>query len=345
MILGEGDLAFALLFTIVAVTVGMYTLRPNLARKLIPALVAFLAVAVTARAVGVTNYLYLLFLSTAAMAVVSNASHLVGFLPDRWRYGGAHLTHFGFGLLILGVLASSAFVVDEKLVIPKGESRSAFGLEIAYEGMEHALTHPKNQLLLTVHDGGDVSTLRPQLYYSERMNGIMRKPSIRKTGLYDLYFAPEQVQTDEMAGGLKLAEGQSQTVGEYQLTFDGFELGDHGGGGNMKVLARLFVQQGERLDTLMPAIQVVNDSVHGSRQESRPAMFADGSHQVAIEQVLADEHAVVLAIPGLVDTAPPERLVLDISRKMLIDLVWLGAVLIIAGLFISFLRRRAEASA
>ncbi|HOP07213.1 MAG TPA: cytochrome c biogenesis protein CcsA [candidate division Zixibacteria bacterium] len=344
MFLGVADSTFGFLFAIVVTTFGMYTAKPGLSQKLLPSFIGFVVVAVVVRLLGVANYTYLLFFATGAMAIISNATYLAGFFPNRWRFVGAHLSHFGFGLLILGVLASSAFVVSEKVVIPKGESRTAFGMEIEYDGMEHGFTYPQNRLLLSVHDDGDVDEIHPQLYYSPRMNGIMRRPTIQKTGLYDLYYSPEEIQMNEGYGGLKLAKGEQQEVGDYKITFDNFDMGDHGMSGDMQVGARLIIETDDVVDTVVPIVAMVSGP-GGQHQESRPASFDNGAHEVSIEGILADERAVVINIPGLTKGGRPEMLVLDISRKMLIDLVWLGAIFLLGGVFISFLRRKEEAEA
>ncbi len=50
---------------------------------------------------------------------------------------------------------------------------------------------------------------------------------------------------------------------------------------------------------------------------------------------------MAITIPGLTEVSP-EKLVLDISRKPLINLVWIGAVLIMLGSLVTFIRRREE---
>jgi len=169
----------------------------------------------------------------------------------------------------------------------------------------------------------------------------MRRPSIRKNWLYDLYFAPEQVVMGEQGHGLRLSRGEAQEVGDFKITFEDFEMGDHGDGGNMSVAARLLVNREEGVDTLMPAVELVNDDQGRARQVNHPAEL-HGGYKVDIEHILADQGAIVVSIPGLTGGGDPEKLVIDISRLMLVDLVWGGAILVVMGVFVSFLRRRDE---
>ncbi|RME24745.1 MAG: LPXTG cell wall anchor domain-containing protein, partial [Candidatus Zixiibacteriota bacterium] len=68
----------------------------------------------------------------------------------------------------------------------------------------------------------------------------------------------------------------------------------------------------------------------------------NATYAVYIEHVLADQGAVVLSVPGLAQDGPEDRLILDVSRKPLIMLVWAGTSLILLGGIIVFLRRRRE---
>jgi cytochrome c biogenesis factor len=59
-------------------------------------------------------------------------------------------------------------------------------------------------------------------------------------------------------------------------------------------------------------------------------------------KIMADQGAVLLDIPGLTDAGTGESLVMDISRKPLINLVWVGAFLVVLGSIVVFIRRREE---
>ena len=65
--------------------------------------------------------------------------------------------------------------------------------------------------------------------------------------------------------------------------------------------------------------------------------------EVTIQHILADQAAVVLELPGLFETEQVEQLVIDVSRKPVISLVWVGAILIVAGGLLTYRRRWAEA--
>ncbi len=89
----------------------------------------------------------------------------------------------------------------------------------------------------------------------------------------------------------------------------------------------------------------MTSDAEGRESVDVPAEFgAEKKYQVTISQVIADRGAVGLMIPGFAETGPPDRLILDITRKPIINLVWLGTTLILLGAIVVFIRRRSELS-
>ncbi|MEW6412241.1 MAG: cytochrome c biogenesis protein CcsA [Candidatus Zixiibacteriota bacterium] len=340
---GSGSsLVFAVVFTLVLTGLVMFFFKRDLIKLIVPAIVTFVIVIVICELLSIDKYLYVLFFATAAMAVVSNLVSIFSFLPHRWKIMGGQLTHLGFGLMLIGVLASSAFTSDEKLVLPRGDQAPAYGLEVSYEGMEHDITFPKNKLLLSYEEDGESYDIHPQLYFSERLNGIMRKPYIQRNLLYDLYFSPEQIQDMGGESGLILAKGETRSVEGYDFTFTGFEMGGHDMGEGMSVTANVLVAKDGDTTEIRPAVSIASDE-SGKRTVDTPATFGEnGQFNVTINQIIADRHAVSLSIPGLFKSQAPDRLILSITKKPVINLVWAGTTLILLGTIIVFLRRRSE---
>jgi cytochrome c-type biogenesis protein CcmF len=279
------------------------------------------------------------------MAAASNVIHLAGFFPDRWRLMGGQLTHFGFGLMLVGILASAAFTTSQKVVIPKGESRDAYDRSITYNGMQNEITHPNNELKLLIAHDGDSKEARPQLYFSERMQGTMRRPYIDRTLIADFYMAPEQIEQANEEEGLVLSKGETRQVGDIAITFKGYSMGQHGAEteGGMMVAAQLEITNSGTTTLVEPAVEHSQNAAGETVRTPRPdSITVNGkSYVVQVERILADQGAVAIAIPGLVERSP-EQLVLDISKKPLINFVWIGAVLIMLGSLVTFMRRRTE---
>jgi len=339
----DADLVFAVVFTLMVTGLSMYLIKPDLGKSLIPALAAGLVTIVICLVVGVADYMYIMFFASAAMFTVSGVISVIRFLPSQWNHVGGPLAHFGFGLMLIGVLASSGFSTNQRLVIPRGETGEVFGLTVGYEGMEHDIEYPKNRLIVSYSDGGEHEHAFPELYFSERMGGVMRKPFVKNDLLQDVYFSPEQVQELGASGGLELKKGEPRTVGEYTFTFSDYAMdGGHQSDSTMTVIARVSLEHNGNTTELQPAIKVVSTEERNITSEI-PAEFGEGGqYSMTIDQILADQGAVAVNVPGLVEAGPPDRLIIDISRKPLIILVWVGTIFIMLGSLILFVRRRSE---
>ena len=250
----------------------------------------------------------------------------------------------------LALLSLAAFLTEIHAlptlsrILPKGQSDSAYGVRVTYQGMEGDITQPKNKLILTLENEHSKQDARPELYYSQRLDGIMKRPYISKSLWSDLYFSPQEIQDEACAGGLLLTKGETKRVGDYTLTFTGFSMDQHDLSQRaLQVSALLQVAYGSVTDTVAPALVVVTADDGRSSIKDMPARFGrDKEQEVAIDKVLADEGAVVLSLPGLVESGQPETLILNVSQKPLINLVWVGTTLILLGSLIVFVRRRAR---
>ncbi|UCE23848.1 MAG: cytochrome c biogenesis protein CcsA [Candidatus Zixiibacteriota bacterium] len=341
----DAGLAFAGVFTLVLTGLTMYLFKSDLIRSIAPSIIVFTLVIIASALLNIDSYLYIFFFATAAMAVTANLLSVFSFLPGRWKIMGGQLTHLGFGLMIIGVLASSAFAVDQKLVLPRGDAGQAYGLSVSYNGMQNNISFPKNKLLLSYEEQGEVVDIEPQLYFSERLNGIMRKPYIQRNVLYDLYFSPEQVQELHEHDGLVLTKGERTKLEDYHFTFKGFEMPEHGSGSEMTVVADIDLEYNGNVSNIRPAV-AISTGPGGRETTDLPAQFGDDNqYTVSINRIIADQGAVSLIIPGLAESGPPDRLILAITRKPVINLVWIGTTLILLGTLIVFIRRRLEMTA
>ena len=344
----DAGLVFTVLFGLILSGAVIYLFKSDFRKALLPALAAFVGAIAIGLAAGVTDYGYLLFAATAAMAIVSNVIALVDFQLGRWRLVGGPLTHFGFGLMLIGVLASSAYDSNERMNIPRGGTAisAQYGVTVGYEGMEHDIEFPNNELRMTLDDGAGAREIRPQLYYSQRMDGIMRKPYISRSLTHDLYLAPQQVGGGESEQHLVLAKGETQQAGDLSLRFVRFDLSAHDqtDASGTRVAAEIDVFAGGDSVRVAPAVIHLQSASGEASVESIPAAFSVGgkNYEISLEQIMADQGMIAVRIPGVTETGNGEELVLEISKKPLIILVWAGTTLILLGSLVSLVRRYGE---
>jgi cytochrome c-type biogenesis protein CcmF len=340
----EASLAFAIVSTIYITGIVFYLTNKEINTKILYGLVGFAAVVILAFFLGVRNYMYLLFIGSATLLIVTNLFSIIGYLPKQLKTAGAHLTHFGFGLMIIGALVSSAYSTNEKVVVMRGESGEAYDMTVSYDGMKNTFNYPKNELLVTYELNGETYQANPQMYYSERLEAIMKKPYIRNDLLSDYYFAPMDLQNIGTGRGLLLTKDQSRRVGDYTFTFFDYEMdSDHTGGKGASLTA--FMQVVHKSDTTLLLPKISMSSTGGTNQDNEGAIFGDKEQYiVSIAGIDPKSGSIEINVPGLIDNMPQDRLILDISKKPIINLVWLGTIFIIFGGVVVYIRRRDELS-
>lgn len=142
-----------------------------------------------------------------------------------------------------------------------------------------------------------------------------------------------------------LGKGETRRVKDLAVTFKEYSIGQHGAEnqGGMLVAAQIEVSTGGDTYTLSPAVEhsVGEDGKTLRTQRPDSLVIAGKTYFVHLKHIMADQGVVAISIPGLIDQSP-EQLVLDISKKPLINFVWIGSILIMVGSLITFLRRREE---
>lgn len=316
---------------------------PVLLRKVIPSIVGAVVATAATALLGVSSFGHLLFVFFVAMAFFSNLIASAGVLRGRPWHSGAQVSHFGLALMLIGILGSSAYSENRDAVIEKGRSANVFGLDVAYKGMAADITTPDNEIILSISRQGEAYDARPKLFWVQRMGSLMKKPAIRRHLLYDLYFAPEKVEKSEAPAGLELSKGQTVTLGGYAIKFTGFEQQSHATGSPTRFGAVLEVTDGAgRTETVVPAMAFGADQqLH---KDGVPLMTGLDSLPVRLEKIDADRGAILVSIPGLTPSAAPETLILEVSKKPSMNVLWGGASILVVGGLISLRRRWAGRS-
>jgi cytochrome c-type biogenesis protein CcmF len=307
----------------------------DLLRKSIFPIIGALVISLVCYFWGVKEYLNLLYIFAASVAVISNLIALIRLLPKKIMSAGAHLSHVGFALMLLGILGSSAYSSGEKIVINRNEIGSIFNLEIEYRGLTSHLENPQNEILLSVSDDGKVYEARPKLYWSQRSEGLMKKPFVSSHLLYDIYFAPEQIQDLAAQNGIMLSKAHDIPLGSYTFAFKGFATDAHATGGEMKFGAEIEVTDSlGQMEVITPTI--IYSQSAGTEYVDVPLMEGLENHQVRLEQIYADQGSVRISVEGLTEKNPEDRLILEVSKKPMMNILWAGTIILVLGGLLSF---------
>ena len=301
---------------------------------------------------------------------------LWGNLSVMWRVGcgnakmvGGSLSHVGFGVLLLGIFASSVFNDSisegagtdvqgsrDNVVVPLGRTVAADGYRWTYTGQEVNDDGRPVYLMDVVDRDGRAFQTRNVVYKDGRDQWIQH-PDVREGVTKDLYVAvfPSAMSENPAEGQpeVTLVQGDSVRLATpahdhaFTVRFEAYDLevdldavGLERDSVDLAVAARLAVTNettGETR-TLRPVYVITKDA----RQQYVQNRAVDWGLGVAFAGMVVDEGAIRLGFEGAT-VAQDEWVVVQAYEKPFISLLWLGTGLLGLGFGVSFVRRLGEA--
>ena len=178
----------------------------------------------------------------------------------------------------------------------------------------------------------------------------MREPDIKIYPLSDLYISPIELSSDEPAhqhnAMYELIKGETKTINGYDITFTRFDMGTHSQSGAMVVGAVLNVSAMGNTHEAIPRLMFNERGEPEMIPAELPVLHAgtDGNDapHVSLSRINVEQKKIFLEMAGLENqphAAAPSQLVVEISTKPLMMVLWTGVILIIAGTAIEFKRR------
>jgi cytochrome c-type biogenesis protein CcmF len=315
--------------------------------------VAAVAATIAAMLISVREPLALFYVAGGVFAVGTNLVMIARTLKGGWLRIGGYLAHVGFAVMLIGVVASSAYATPEtRLTLAPGESAKLFGYEFIFNG--YKLDEQQHGVLdFTVSDGRTSFSARPYLYKNQRMGATMTTPSIHSFFWHDLYISPAGYDPERDEARPVLSQNDSATMGPYTLTFLGFNIDREAmmsGSGDLRVGARVKVLYEGQEREVEPYVRVVTDPNTGQQQlEYVPVDLPGGAgRQLTLASLDPNTRRVLLqgSGPGLDDLpVVPAKGVIAVSVKPLVVLVWVGVSMGILGGLIALVRRYLEGQA
>ncbi len=327
--------------------------------KSVPWLIAntALATALLAFLFGVRQPVSLVLIGISAAFLVTNFYALIQRARQSPLTVGAYLSHIGLALFILGVVGSELHDSARQLVIPSGEHRIAHGFLFVYKGVEEQPDGKVKAVLQAYrfderngHGTGDEgrgtkegNASKPEFtatpVFWDTDFGLVRTPFIKRYLTHDIYVEPVELQGPEEAGTLTLARGEERQLGNWRIKFVRFHLGGEHTMGGMpsQVGAVIELSDGKNTYTVMPYWDL-------STQKRHTATVKGTNITVALEGINAEERLVTLRIDGIEGLEGHGGfIVINVQRKPAVNLVWLGAALVLLGALLAGIRRTREA--
>ncbi len=300
------------------------------------------AVAAGAAWVEVRDPFHLLFIFLATTALAAN---LVKTFQRARASGlgaaGGWLAHVGVGIILLGIISSSAYDQSTKVTLTQGVAQQVGDLTLTFKRFIPRVGQEKERMEVeVVRANGSRYLAYPKLFVNDRTRQLMANPHVRTFPLLDLYISPIEYDPGRQAGAaerIQLAKGESLDLGDgVGLRFEGFDLNASGtnalaameAGNQIVIGAALTVIRGGTVSRVMPLYKFSQ-----SGQVAFEPLDIPGGGRVMVTGLNASTGAVQLDIAGLGagDGGQPATLALDVTKKPLIQLVWYGLYVILAG--------------
>ncbi len=302
------------------------------AKAALPGAIFGVLTAGVAFALGVRQPMPALIMFAMGFAIAANFAVTVRGFKASWKHGAAYLGHMGASVMLIGVIASSGYGVSEQVQLPRGEARKVLGFNMNFQGMEKDKEGKDHALIAVVADGRTF-TANAKFYWSEYNQGYMKKPHIERYLTHDIYISPLEMVGGDDVGGTWFKPGETKQSGNVKYTFEGFlpEPGD----GKMKLTANVVADIGGRTVPLKPVLEI---SMAEGKRTSTAAYLPSGG-TLSIVSANPQDGSVMLALPGEERGKDSQTLAVEVSTKPFINLVWLGAIVMLGSAFLSMWRR------
>lgn len=283
----------------------------------------------------------LLFLFLALFTFWSNLVVFFTKVKNNWQTSGAAFAHVGLGIMFVGIIISARFDETTRIVLNQGEKSEALGYVFNY--VEFAQKNDgKHEVIINVMDGNSSFTANPRIYFSDMNQGMMREPYVEPGFITDLYLAPLERRAQQ-SSGLTLLKGEEKKFGNLTLKFLEFEMGSHAETNEFTVGAKLKISANEKTEEIIPRMIMA-----GGNRKTMPAPIAILGHDgethpaVILTGLNADDKSISIEFSGINPAGAnqsTDQLLLEVSKKPFMSILWVGTIILTLGTVVSFKRR------
>ncbi len=280
--------------------------------------------------------IFILFIFVIAV----NGEIVFRMLKKRTLDFGGYLSHVGIGFMLIGIIVSSSYATNTRITLPINSPQRVLNYEMNYLGFRTG-ADGKDEAVIQIAGAGDTPwEAAPKFYWSEFNQAFMRNPSVHNLWLKDLYISPIQVipaEPNNTGNAVTLTKSKAVYFEKYRLIFNGYEMSDHNPAANtIEVFAVVQVNEEDAVHTIKPGIKA-----SGQQKQLIPAYLPGTERALMIQDINIGEEQITILIDNIVDEVedPKEMLAVEVTEKPLINLLWLGTIVMIAGISLSLINR------
>ncbi len=280
------------------------------------------------------------FAAAITLALLTNIVMLVNTARQGILQSGGWVMHVGFCLALIGIISTSRYSQDNRLVVAKGEVKRLYGFDLTYTGME-SRADGRDVMGILVERGDQKFKAQP---HSFTHNGqSFNTPYIIKFWDKDLYIAPAGHL--DGSGTAELKRGQVGSLDDNRtITFDRFHTsgGRTGADGHIDIGVMLTITDGGAKFPVEPHLIVMPSG----EMVSRPVEIPGGTHTVRVLKVKPDMQNPADSTV-LLETKPKDPIdvaAFEVSTKPYVNVLWLGGYMMFLGGILTWRKRAAIAA-
>ncbi len=306
---------------------------------------------------GVRDFLTFAILFVAVFAADMNLRAVLRKAKNA-KFGGAggYLAHVGIGIMLAGIVVSAVYAKSSRLTLPVNQPVKVAGATLTFLRVVPGTATQKQAMEVRVETAkGKTLYAYPKMYINSRTGQMMANPAIDHSALVDFYMAPQAYdpgQPEQVGRVVRLNKGTTQSIEGVGFTFQDFNADRSAmmrGEKKILVLTDLIITppDGTKHNVTIHYVYHLDGSPTEAEELDIPGVQGG---RMRVEAVSPNDGAVVLWMKGLskdpkaeYQAATTESLSLDVTQKPLINLVWAGFYVMMAGALLAFIRRSREA--
>lgn len=293
-----------------------------------------LALALLAIAVGIALNIFATDNPASwALTIVSLAlvfSHLRDIAANRSAaILGSRIAHIGVGVFVIGVMTLAYQSTGSQLELVAGKEGRVGSLGITFVQFVEG---DRSSLRFMLRRGDSRNEITTPYYMDRKMKSLYRAPHIESSLSGDLYLVPLEYRSGrEAMTSLYLKKGEEKKTGDLNIRFLEF---------NLKGMMSATPSVGADLLVNGAKVSVTKIMQEGPVPE-RSVRIPGTDRTIALMQIDPQEKAIMLFVsPGRNTPVPPDSVLIDVSHKKFVWLVWLGVALVSAGCGIALCRKQ-----
>ena len=265
--------------------------------------------------------------TVASLFVIINCSYDL-YTVKSTSIIASRITHMGTAFLIIGVMASGFHSWSEQKKLHMNETVEIGPIALTFKGLKE---DGKSTLLFSMTRGSTTTDFETDYYFDNKTQSWYRTPYISHGIFGDTYITPLAYHNGiQEATSLLIEKNTTQSIDGLSITFHDFITA--GMTSDSPTINAHLTINGKKTT---PGIKIA-----AGNKISLPEQIPGTSRTVTLADLDISNKRIMLHItPGKDTVIPPDSAIVEIAHKRLIWMVWLGTLVITAGIIMAFVRR------